>query len=296
MMRVNKYLVFMVLLSLAGRWCRAQTKVEVITKTVEKSFAYQSGYSLQVDGKSAKIDIKGWKGTGIKVVMKLISKGLNAEVAKKELEYQKYAMDEINKSIVIRNYLLLPRNLDELSTIQESEIQVYVPKNVKLEVKNAFGETHLGQITGEVSLENEYGDIFITGLAGPCRIQSFFGDLKLVMSSGTLTLNISHTETNILGFSGSARITTNLGNVSIQNLGEVSSIRIDGQKADIDLQVSDIHQYSWNVRSKYGQIEAPADMTKELKSIKNAKLEYGDQALPNIQITTDFGSVEIVER
>ncbi|MEO0556127.1 MAG: DUF4097 family beta strand repeat-containing protein [Bacteroidota bacterium] len=295
MKRAKKHVALLALLFLAFRWGLAQTKVEVITKTVEKSFVYKSGYSLQVDGKSAVIDVKGWDGTGIKVVMKLISKGLNADVAKKELEYQKYAMDEINRSIVIRNYLLLPRNLDELSTIQETEIQIYVPKNVKLGVKNAFGETRLSEITGQVSIENEYGDIFISNLEGPCRVKSFFGDLKLRTTSGTLTFEISHTETSISGFSGSAKINTNLGNVSIQDLGEVSDIKIDGQKADIDLKVIDIHRYFWSVRSKYGEIEAPADITKQLKSIKNVKLEYGDRALPNIQITTDFGRIEIIE-
>lgn len=283
------------LLSVYSSLVVAQTKVEVITKTVEKSFAYKSGYSLQVDGKSAKIGITGWDGAGIKVVMKLVSKGLTADVAKQDLEYQKYAMDEINKSIVIRNYLLLPRGLDELSTIQETQIQIYVPNNIILMVKNAFGETSVNRVIGEVSIDNEYGDIFISDLSGACTIKSFFGDLQLDTSSGALTLEISHTETSISGLSGSAKITTNLGNVSLRNLGEVSSLKIMGQKADIDLEVHSIDDYSWHIRSKYGEIEAPSEMTKGIRSIKNARLEYGDPTLSNIQVTTDFGKIEITE-
>ncbi len=289
------YIAYIVQIIFYPSFLVAQTKVEVITKTVEKSFVYKSGYSLQVDGKSAKITAKGWDGAGIKVVMKLISKGLTADMAKKELEYQKYALNETNKSIVIRNYLLLPRGFDKLSTIQETEIQIYVPKNITLRIKNAFGETELSRISGQISIENEYGDIFINDLNGSVKVKSFFGDLKLNAHSGTLIMDISHTETSISGFSGSARINTNLGNVSVRSLGEISYFKVIGEKADITLKVTDIDQYFWNVRSKYGEIEAPNKMTKGIKSIKNAKVEYGNQGSPNIQVTTDFGKIEIIE-
>ena len=295
MRRVIYHIPLIILLSMGTSFVTAQTKVEVITKTVEKSFVYKSGYSLQVNGKSAKITLSGWEGTGIKVVMKLISKGLTANVAKKELEYQKYALDEINKSIVIRNYLLLPRGLDELSTIQETEIQIYVPNNIIIDVKNAFGETDFNNISGQLSIENEYGDVFINDFRGPVDVKSFFGDLKVNAFSGALILDISHTETTISGFSGSAKINTNLGNVSIRNLGEISAFKVIGEKADIGLEVSDVDQYSWNIRSKYGEIDAPSAMTKGIKSIRNAKLEYGNQGLPSIQVTTDFGKIEITE-
>jgi len=285
----------MLLVFLAFTQAHGQTRVEVITKTVEKNFSYKRGYTLKIEGKSADIEVVEWESAEVKVIMKLISKGLTKEEATRELQYQKYVIDDIGKTHVIRNYLLLPKTLDELSTIQETAITLYVPGDITIEVQNAFGKTTLKQVSGNMKIENEYGEIYFQGTNGRHNVNSHFGDLKLQGVEGKLNFDLSHTETTIHGFGGEGRIKSNLGNVTVKDLRKISSLEVVGEKSDVSFETSNIDRFKWVIRSKYGEITAPERMTGGIRSIKNTKLEYGSASKPAVTISTDFGAIEIIE-
>ncbi|GAB4249648.1 MAG: hypothetical protein Tsb0034_29010 [Ekhidna sp.] len=269
----------------------AQTQVEVITKTVKDQFVYQPGYGVEIEGKSAMISIQAWDKNEVGVEMKLISKGLTRAIAEKELKYQRYVIDEINETYVIRNYLLLPNGLEKLSTIQETEIRLFLPRQVAVSVKNSFGNTSAKGLTGKLEIESEYGDLSLQDLSGTLRIESTFGDLKIKNFTGSLTADLEHTATEIAEYAGNAYIKTNLGDMRWSKIRELTRLRINAEKSDISLDflAPDPEAYYWSLRSKYGEIIFPGG-TEE----KN-KITFGDDQNPPISITTDFGKITIEE-
>lgn len=272
-----------------------QTRVEVITKTVEKRFAYQPGYSIRIDGESAKIQVKSWQEADVKVEIKLISKGLRKAIAEKELEYQRYTIDAINKEHIIKNFLLVPKDLKELSSIQETEIKVFVPVNAPISIRNKFGLIEAEGLKQAIKIDSEYGDIVLRGISGDTEVTSNFGDLMIDLLKGKLKLSLAHTETEIVRFDGRGSIVSSLGNINIRELGASTSMNINGMKSDVKVQVSTVHAYRWLIKCKYGKLIAPAELTGKIKSIKNIRLEFGVSSKPPLNINTDFGKIEVTE-
>lgn len=269
----------------------SQTQVEVITKTVKDRFDYKLGFATEVEGKTASISIQSWDKKEIGVEMKLISKGLTKDIAEKELKYQKYVISEIKETYVIRNYLLLPTGLEKLSTIQETEIIIFVPQDIELSIKNAFGNTTIKGVKGKVELESEYGEMILDDIHGNVRVNSTFGDLKIERFEGFLTADLQHTASLIDNYSGSAFIKTNLGDINWTTIDILSKLKITAEKSDVNLKFSNLNlsSYYWNLRTKYGEIAFPEGDPKQ-KSIA-----FGDDQLPWIDISTDFGKI-IIEK
>ncbi len=263
-----------------------QTKVEVITKTVEDQFIYRTGETVKVEGNAAQLRIQSWDQQEVKVVMKLISKGLDRKIAQKELAYQKYVIDRINDTHVIRNYLLLPKGLEKLSTIQETVIEVWVPKSLRLEVSNRFGATELFELAGNLTIANEYGDLLLEKLNADLVVNSIFGDMKLTSYSGDLTCTLEHSTFFSDGFMGSATMKTKLGDVEWTGLQNVKTIRLEAQQSNVTFQGIQTEAYHWKVKTRFGSIQFEGQSAEK-------KMEVGSFALPSIDVTTDFGEIII---
>ncbi|MEL6560288.1 MAG: DUF4097 family beta strand repeat-containing protein [Bacteroidota bacterium] len=273
----------------------AQTKVEVLTKTVEKNFGYIPGNTIKVIGESARINVTGWDRSEVKVVIKLISKGLTKKEAEVELEFQKFLIKTFDEEHVIKNFLLIPNELKELKTIQETEIQVFVPFQAMLYVENQYGETSMNNLEQKFKVKSEYGYIELSQVDGDFELESNFGDLLIGNASGEMKLTLHLTKTTVDNFNGKANIKSNLGDVSIKRLTTSSSVKVNSTKSDVRLEIDSIDDYSWFVKSKYGALKAPSLFLKYNEAKSGVKLEYGSAAKPKVTVTTDFGEIDIIE-
>lgn len=287
------YMILLLLLS--GINLFAQTQVEVITKTINKTIPYLSGLSVSIQGQGARILVTGSESNEIELTLKLISKGLNKKIAEKELAYQKYVIDELNETIVIRNYLLLPNNV-ELSTIQEAVIEIKVPNNCDLSISNSFGSIELKSLEGKLKVTSEYGDITIQNFIGQCNIKGNYGDIKAKKISGRFIADLDHTELELSAFSGSATIDSNLGSMLLIDPGAIGSFRADGEKTDLVVRRINVEDYHWDIRSKYGQIEVPHALEESDMDKKENRILTGDGSLPKFQLITDFGSITVEKK
>lgn len=273
----------------------AQTQVEVITKTVSKKVAVASGTSISIQGQGARMQIRGTESNEIELTLKLISKGLIKAEAEKELEYQRYVVDELNGTIVIRNYLLLPKNV-ELKTIQETVMEISVPNTSDLSISNSFGTISLQSFEGKLDINSEYSDVSIKNFEGDLKIEENFGDLKIEGLKGSFNANLDHTELELIELSGSATISSNLGGISVVNPGTLSGFRANCQKTDISISLSDLSAYHWDVRSKYGVIDVPLELVNMDMDDKENHLLVGSERQPRIRLTADFGNVKIEKK
>jgi len=269
----------------------SQTQVEVITKTVKDRLDYVAGYTVEVEGKSANITILSWEKSQIVVEMKLISKGLTREIAEKELAFQKYVIDEVNETFVIRNYLLLPRGLEKLTTIQETEMTIYLPAEVNVTVNNLFGNTTLSDFSGKLEIDSQYGEVRLAKTSGTVRVKSVFGDLFVDDFEGALIADLEHTVSQIDRFSGNAYIKSQLGDVRFVDIEQVTRLKVIAEKSDIRLAFLqwDLNAYYWQLKTKYGEIAFPRQQAEE------KKISLGNEKNPTIELFSDFGTITIEE-
>lgn len=281
---------FLLIISFSGY---GQTQVEVITKTVEKRLAYKEGFALDIQGQGANISLLPSATNDIKVTLKFVSKGLTRKVAEQELAYQKYVVDELNKTFVIRNYLLLPSAVDELSTIQETHMQIEIPKGLTMKIINSFGSTTLKGVSGRSTIANEYGDITISDYQGATVITGNYGDLKIQQFKGTIVADVDHIEVLIEKLTGSAKIDAYLGNVTVKNPNQIADIKVIGGKSDITLEAVALDNYYWDIKTKYGSLDAPMEIMQADNDEKEDRVIAGEKTNPQIHLSTDFGDITI---
>ncbi len=294
MKKIKLHILLCLILSFTNQLF-AQTKVEVITKTIDRVIEYQKGFGVSIQGQGAQIIVRESPSNDIKVSMKFISKGLTKEIAEKELKYQKYVMDELNKTVVIRNYLLLPNNV-ELSTIQETVMEIFIPKGVELAISNAFGLIDLEGLMGRTDIESKYGDILIKDYKGECGIKGNYGDFKGSNLKGKLYIDTDHVEIELTSITGHLKVNSNLGNVLIKESYQMQKLLIRGEKSDINLGIDEPGSYRWDIRSKYGEFNVPEIITNSDIDKNETKILSGNVNLPSIELSTDFGDVTINEQ
>lgn len=274
------------LLAMKLSW--GQTTVEVITKTVKDQFVIRPNQTLKVEGNAAAISIQSWDRQEVQVTMKLISKGLERSVAEEELRYQQYIIDKSNNAHIIRNYLLLPKGLDKLSTIQETVIELRVPSSLLMSVSNKFGSTKVGNVAGIIEIHNEYGELSLESVNGELRVNSNFGDLKMTDFVGVLKGTLQHSKVDIQGFSGSADIRSKLGDMNWSGVNESAELKLSAEQSNVSFDKTATKAYFWKLRTKYGFIQFPG-----MDPGKN--LTIGEDELPLIEVSTDFGEITIKE-
>ncbi|NQZ76502.1 MAG: DUF4097 family beta strand repeat protein, partial [Ekhidna sp.] len=182
-----------------------------------------------------------------------------------------------------------PKGLDKLSTIQETEIIIFLPNQVEILIENSFGNTSIQDHQGKVAVESKYGELKLANLTGEVKINSTFGDLEVSNFSGSMTCDLEHTATKIEGFTGDASVKTNLGDIVFTGIEELLRLKISAEKSDVILQFNknNVDSYYWDIRSKYGEISFPNS------GIEGKKISFGDDGNPAIYVSTDFGKITI---
>lgn len=279
----------MTLVGLFSQIAFSQTQVEVVTKSITEEFTTSLGYSLKIEGNAANISVKSWDRNLIRISLKLISKGLTRAVAKQELNYHKYAIDKLKKQIIVRNYMLLPSNVNTLTTIQEATIELMIPTSMDLQVVNVLGNTTLNEVSGTMEIASQYGNVKLVNCKGKIDIESTYGELDITHFIGDLTAKLEHTSSKVQFFSGSAVLSTNLGDVEWREAGDLSRITMDMRKSDLEMNGVSFDSYYWKLKTKFGEIITPEE------GLTGSKITYGNVDMPLIEITSDFGKITIEE-
>ena len=272
-----------------------QTKLQVITKTIEKSFAASSSTNLKIEGEKSSIKINTWNKNEIRVALKLISKGTDKEKAEQELAYQRYILEKRKETIYMKNYLVLPKSVSKLGSIQIASYDVTIPRGCKMELSNQYGDVDISNLFGVISLEVKYGKIKLENLNAAIQIQSYFGDLIVRNIDGQMDVNANHTKINLDDVAGDVKLRSTLGDVFVGGVDGIKSLEIIASKADITLDNPDYQQFNFSLESKFGDVLVPAQYEKYFKSSsdRNDKsFAYEPLVKGNtISLRTSFGNI-----
>ena len=271
-----------------------QIKLQVITKTIEKSFVASSSTNLRIEGEKSTIRISTWDKNEVKVVLKLISKSPDKEKAEKELTYQRYILEKRKETVYLKNYLTLPKNISKLSSVQVASYEVIVPRGCKMELFNQYGDVDISNLFGVIDLDIKYGKIKLENLNAAIQIKSYFGDLIVRNFDGRLDVNANHTKVNLDDVAGDIKLRSTLGDVFVGNVNGINSLEIVASKADITLENPDYQQFSFSLESKFGDVLVPLKYEKYFKSNSrdNKSFKYEPLAKGNpISLSTSFGNI-----
>ncbi|PSR53433.1 hypothetical protein AHMF7605_07785 [Adhaeribacter arboris] len=273
----------------------AQSKVQVVTKTVEQSFPYKAGEIIFIQGEKASIQVMGWTSQEVKVVLRLVAKAPTTEVAREALEYQRYILEKKRDAVQVKNYFAVPGGKFPIKALLLAEYEIWVPRESSLKIKNQYGNTTISNKNGETEVDTRYGNITLDQVKGNNIFKNYFGDFTAKNLGGQIRAQFNHTKTSIQGLSGKAEFNTTLGDMSLGDLTGIQSLKIDASKSDISLAATNAQANQYYFTTEFGNITVPESFRTPIKRKPNesATWQYGAAHLPAIHVKTTFGKITL---
>ncbi|MEQ9299237.1 MAG: DUF4097 family beta strand repeat-containing protein [Cyclobacteriaceae bacterium] len=296
-MRKAYYIWIIMLIVVASETAMAQVNLQVVTKTIEQTFPYETRDYVLLKGNKSNIEIVGWDLPQVKVEIKLTSKARTKEIAQRELEFQRYVLEKKKNEIGMANYYSYPEKGYKLQSILLATYKIWVPRNAEIQVNNEYGNVQLEELVGNYTVGNRFGNLTLKNIGGNGVFNSYFGDCKVAELSGQHEFTLNKTKTAISGLSGTASINSNLGDVSITDISTMLVLEIDAVKSDLSLSLgTEWEKYDLYFKSSFGEVVVDPEMVPNAAiSDKNDLYIMKKRGQPEIKATTTFGTITIAK-
>ena len=219
--------------TICGLDASAQT-LQVVTKTVEKTFVADRYPKVMVWGERSDIEIMTWGKNEIKATIELTAKHPDRSVAEKDLEALHYTADRKGKTVSLHNFVVLAKNGTKPQSNLKARFTLFVPANCAVEIQNSFGKITLkGLQTQTMQLQTEFCTIELTDLRGILTARTQFGALRTENFNGLLSIFSERTDLLLQQIKGECRVRAQYGSLDIQT--DKSQVKLDVETKNTEL-------------------------------------------------------------
>jgi len=276
----------------------AQTTLQVVTKTIERTLDYKKNYSLHINGEKAGIVIHTWEENKISVKIELAAKHPELAVAEKDLDYFKYVSERIGKKIYLRNYIAVPKGGEKPSSKYKASFELLVPKDCEIVLSNNFGNAQINDLDGTLNVDAKFCKLDLRNLQGEINIDSKFGDIKGDQLSGIVSINSNRSDITLSQLEGKYNIKSKYGVIRINSDEDLHNLGIDAEKTDIHFYNQELGRYQYALISDHGKIIVPEKMSLDFDQITDytKKASSKEKKETTVNIHTSFGDIIIEEK
>lgn len=115
----------------------------------------------------------------------------------------------------------------------EPTYRVTVPRTSRLKLNTTTGAVNVGNIVGDIHVENEKGDIFLRHVTGAVEAITETGDVVISRCDGTLTAKTGHGLIRIGTVTGRCEVRNGSGDVEL--LGPLGEVRVYAEAGTVTL-------------------------------------------------------------
>lgn len=211
----------------------AQT-LQVITKTIEKTFEVPQYAKVQVWGERSDIEIMTWNKNEIKATIELTAKHPTRSTAEKDLEALHYTADQKGKTVGLHNFVVLAKNGSKPQSNLKARFTLFVPANCAVEIQNSFGKISIkGLQTQTMQLQTEFCTIELNDLRGTLTARTQFGALRTENFNGLLSIFSERTDLILQQIKGECRVRAQYGSLDIQT--DKAQVKLDVETKNTEL-------------------------------------------------------------
>ncbi len=279
-----------------------QEKAVRATKKIEKSFRSTNLRVLSIIGEKADIDISHSKDDNYYIQIEIISQHTDATIAQEQLNFMKHLISNKNKTIYLRNYLLVDQGKSINGTLK-AKYKVQIPQSTKLEIKNSLGNIHISNIKGDISIDARYGQIHLHNTLGELKINCSVGDIFLNACSTMAKIEMYYMNAYLNNNRGSFNITANMGTCTFSLNEHISLLKIEANGTNIILNNKQDHYFGYYIKSELGKINIDEScipiksnirIDERFKENKETRFEYRKASEPcNIIISNKYNNISI---
>jgi hypothetical protein len=262
MIKYCKILIFLLLLTfLTTVPGKAQSKIQVVTKTVSKTFENCNDCNLNVLAEKADIILSPSKDNVIRIKLSLIAKNPDKEKAEIDLKYCIYNIKELEKSIMISNTFNIGNNkYHEISSNLSVKYEIDIPSGIVLKLKNIYGDITLNDINANQNITLDFGQLSISDLSGTIYITSNYGDIKGSNINANCTIQARNSDISLSNFTNTLKIKNQYGSIKLEK--PEASINVEGEMTEINILLDDIKKYNFDISGTKCDLIVPDELKK----------------------------------
>lgn len=273
----------------------AQVPVQVVTKVIEKEFTYTEGQRLRLAAQKADVIVKGWSRSSVSVRLRLVARHSDRATAERELNVHQYVAEVQNGQIELSNRFVIPPRAGKLQSQLKAVYEISLPTRMLLTLSNSFGDIHVSDVAGDVSLTFEFGKLTLEDIGGKLAVTSTYGDIDGRNLNASLTLKAEKADITLRDLGGTVTLQSRYGKLTVLPATTLHALKIEAARTEILVTTKRIVDFRFDVISAFADIRVPDGLTDQLSKY-NGKQVFSYQPAgrkPDITILNSYSPVII---
>ena len=292
-----KKLFFLFSLLAISSGAAAQNTLQVVTKTVQKTIAWKSGYTVEIICEKAEVNVEPVSdgGSSVTVTADLTARHPLLDSAKYDLAAWKFVTSTVGKKIYVRAYIGLPAGRPLPNSNLKARITVRVPLRCPVSLTNKFGKARLEHLAGAVRLSGEFCAFTLVDLQGGVRVESQYGNVDGRQLAGSIELRTKRSAVVLSGLRGDCDVRSEYGTVAVEAGSLTGNLHIQSNKGDVTVETGSPPLHNFTLLATYGELKVPANPHFEITAAghtKQASLQQG-AGRPQVSVETTFGKITV---
>ena len=292
----RKFLISVLLGVSMSLFAQEKEAIHVITKHIQKTFPYATGFEVNLEGDNAEVFVESWDRAEIQVHIELVAKHPEKAVAEKELERITYQAERFKRRIYIRNYVKSESALP-VKAILKANYYLKVPADCPVYLKNAFGSTNVKDLANKLRIFSEFTNIQLDNIQGTVEMNSKYGDIRGDRLMGNFDIESRHANINLHDIVGNYNINAQYGTINLWAGKGLIDLNIIANKADVNLFNIDPKTHQQQLFVEYGKLSIPNGwqfkFVENTSALKHVTFKPNQEYFANITINVAFGDLAI---
>lgn len=276
-----------------GLQAQNQVVVQVVTKTIEKTFAYQDGYEVNVEGEKAEIFVETSPRREVRVRMELSAKHPNLATAEADLQSIQFVTERLKNKIYLRNY-----RYGEAGAAQSMlNVKYYItlPESCPVYVKNYFGAASISNLSNRLRIFGEYSQIDIDNVKGLIDIRTRFGDIIGEKMDGTVTINARRSDITLMDIAGSYNINAQYGTLKLAPTAGLLDMNVHAEKSEVHFYGDRLPDLAYTLSTTHGRLRTPPSLRtvvlENTPEVQRVQVRPNREYTASVTISVAFGDL-----
>lgn len=291
MKRILKILFFFINLGIINTPAFTQTKIQVVSRTVYRTFEHRPGQTIDIKGEKANIQVKQSKDNIIKIKLTLVSKNPSRRLAEQDLKYCDYQLAESSNILAISNFFNSKGPFKEISSNLTAKYEIEVPENIVMKLKNIYGDIELNGIDANIHIDIDFGRIQLSDISGNLSVHSNYSDMNGQNIKAILNIQAQKVDIVLSNTNNSLKIKDQYGSIYLEKIN--ANIDISAEMTAINVNVDNPALYSLDFTAKEGELIVPEKFSEMVvnKQGQNKLITSGGKI--SIKVATTYNTITL---
>jgi hypothetical protein len=275
---------------------QAQQRVQVVTRTVEQTWACPPGTAIRIRAEKATVQVRGWDRPTVQVTLRLSARHAERAVAVQDLPVAQYRLQQSSSALDLVNLFVLPAGAPAVRSDLRAEFIVLMPAGNALQVVNAYGQTTLTDLNGAQKLEQNFGQITLRNLRGTLTASARYADLTATNMLADFSCEANKSAVQLLGQGGSCFVRNYYGSVRVQPAASLRQLTVEADRTEVVISAPDAEQFTYQLSVLQGELTVPtafASTRKATNSRASLTTKPTGGARPVVRASTSYAPLTL---